>query len=98
MGGSGLGVLAIYSIAGLLHTGQKLVFPLGTKLAIICAIAAVLLRTLPDMDIIPHPPGPTYAAASILWAAAFLAWLRSYWRLLSDPETLNAQGCGDARD
>lgn len=93
MGGLGIGVLAVYSIAGLLHTGQKLVFPSGAKLGFACALAAVLLRVLPDLGLMPHPPGSPYALASLLWAAAFLSWLRSYWPLLSDPETLGAESC-----
>jgi len=78
----------------LLHTGRKLVLPLGAKLAFACAVAAVLLRVLPDMGLMPHPPGPPYAAASLLSAAAFLLWLGNYWRLLSDPKTLGVKGCG----
>jgi uncharacterized protein involved in response to NO len=93
MGGLGLGVLAVYSIAGLLHTGQKLVFPLGAKLAFACTVAAVLLRVLPDVSLMPHPPGPPYAAASLLWATGFALWLGSYWRLLSNPRTLNSDDC-----
>jgi uncharacterized protein involved in response to NO len=86
-------VLAVFSIAGLLHTGQKLVFPRGAKLAFLCAAAAVLLRALPDLGLMPQPPGPPYAVASLLWAAAFLSWLRSYWPLLRDPATLEAESC-----
>jgi len=93
MGGLGIGVLAVFSIAGLLHTGQKLVFPRGAKLAFVCAIAAVLLRALPDLGLMPQPPGPPYAAVSLLWAAAFLSWLWSYWPLLRDPATLEAESC-----
>lgn len=93
MGGLGLGVLAVFSVAGLLHTGQKLVFPRGANLAFVCAIAAVLLRVLPDLGLMPQPPGPPYAAASLLWAAAFLSWLWSYWPLLRDPATLEAESC-----
>ncbi len=93
MGGLGTGVLAVYSIAGLLHTGQKLVFPRAAKLGFACAIAAVLLRVLPDLGLVPHPPGPPYGAASLLWASAFLLWLRSYWPLLRDPATLGAESC-----
>lgn len=93
MGGLGTGVLAIFSIAGLLHTGRSLVFPLGAKLALLCAAAAVLLRVLPDLGLTLQPPGPPYAAASVLWAAAFLLWLGTYWPLLRDPETLSASSC-----
>jgi uncharacterized protein involved in response to NO len=96
MGGLGIGVLAVFSIAGLLHTGQKLVFPRGAKLAFVCAIAAVLLRALPDLGLMPQPPGPPYAVASLLWAAAFLSWLRSYWPLLRDPATQSAAERGAA--
>jgi len=46
------------------------------------------------MGLMPHPPGPPYAAASLLSAAAFLLWLGNYWRLLSDPKTLGVKGCG----
>lgn len=93
MGGLGIGVLAVFSIAGLLHTGQKLVFPPAAKLAFACALAAVLLRVLPDLGMMPHPPGPAYALPSLLWAGAFLLWLKSYWPLLSDAGTLSVEGC-----
>lgn len=93
MGGLGLGVLAVFSIAGLLHAGRKLAFPRGAKIAFVCAAAAVLARALPDLGLMPHPPGPPYAAAALLWAAAFLSWLASYWPVLSDPATLAAESC-----
>lgn len=79
MGGLGLGVLAIFCIAGLLHTHQSLGLPRAAKLAILLLVLAVAFRVLPDMDVIPELPGPPYAIAAILWAAAFLLWLRSYW-------------------
>lgn len=93
MGGLGLGVLAVYSIAGLLHAGQRLNFPAGAKIALCAATLATLARVLPDLGLIPHPPGPPYALASLLWAAAFLVWLGAYWPLFRDPETLDAHRC-----
>lgn len=89
MGGLGLGVLAVFSIAGLLHAGRPLGLSRATKAAFLCATAAVLLRVLPDLGLMPHLPGPPYAAASLLWAAAFLLWLYAYWPVLRDPATLN---------
>ncbi len=94
MGGLGIGVLAVYSIAGLLHTGRKLVFPRSAKVAFACAVAATLLRVLPDLGLVAHPPGPPYAAASLLWAAAFLVWLGSYWPLFRYPRDSGGNGCG----
>lgn len=93
IGGLGLGVLAVFAIAGLLHTGQKLVLPRAAKLAFLCGAVAVLLRVLPDLGLMPVLPGPPYAVASVLWAAAFLIWLVDYWPLLSDPDTLGGDGC-----
>lgn len=93
MGGLGMGVLAVFSIAGLLHANQKLVFPRGAKIALLCCGAAVLLRVLPDLGLVQHLPGPPYALASLLWAAAFLSWLLSYWPLIRDPGTLDGESC-----
>ncbi len=86
MGGLGLGVLSVFSIAGLLHTGQPLFFTRATRLAAALLVAAVALRVLPDLGLMPQPPGPPYAIAALLWAAAFLLWLKAYWPALSsDP-------------
>lgn len=93
MGGLGLGVLAVFSIAGLLHCGQPLVFARTIRVAAVLLVAAVALRVLPDLGLLPHPPGPPYAGAALLWAAAFLLWLRAYWPLLSDAATLGARQC-----
>lgn len=93
MGGLGLGVLAVFSIAGLLHCGQPLVFSRITRLAAILLVAAVALRVLPDLGMLPQLPGPPYAGAALLWAGAFLLWLRAYWPLLSDAATLGARQC-----
>ena len=93
MGGLGLGVLAVFSIAGLLHNGQSLVFARTTRLAAVLLVAAVALRVLPDIGLLPQPPGPPYAGATLLWAVAFLLWLKAYWPFLSDATTLGARQC-----
>lgn len=79
MGGLGLGVLAVLAIAGRFHTGQGLGLSLATRSAFVLAAAAVLLRALPEMGLMPWPPGPLHLVAAILWAAAFLLWLIDYW-------------------
>lgn len=79
MGGLGLGVLAVFCIAGLLHTGHSLAFSRTARWAMLCLVVAVALRVLPDLDLIPQPPGPPYAFTASFWAAAFLLWLKDYW-------------------
>lgn len=93
MGGLGLGVLAVFSIAGLLHTGQALRFARRARLALVCVAAAVALRVLPDLGLMPVLPGPQHGLAALLWALGFLIWLQAYWPLLSDPKTLGARQC-----
>ncbi|MEF9604429.1 NnrS family protein, partial [Paracoccus sp. PXZ] len=79
MGGLGLGVLAVLAIAGRFHTGQGLGLNWQTRTAFVLAGAAVLLRALPEMGLMPRPPGPLHLVAAVLWAAAFLLWLADYW-------------------
>lgn len=79
MGGLGLGVLAVLAIAGRFHTGQGLGLNLPTRAAFVLAGLAVLLRALPEMGLMPWPPGPLHLLAALLWAAAFLLWLADYW-------------------
>jgi uncharacterized protein involved in response to NO len=92
MGGPGFASLLVFCIAGLLHTGKTL--PLGglAKLALVLAAAAVPLRIAPDLGWF-MPPGPAHAAASTVWAAAFLIWLKAYWPAISDPATMGARTC-----
>lgn len=93
MGGLGTGVLAVLSIAGRFHTGQPLGLALATRTAFILLAAAVLLRALPPMGLLPWPPGPLHLLASVAWCVAFLSWLRDYWPLFRDPGTLQRQRC-----
>jgi uncharacterized protein involved in response to NO len=58
-----------------------------TKAAFLLVAVATLLRALPEMDLIPLPPGPTHLLASLAWALAFLLWLWDYWPALRDPRT-----------
>lgn len=92
MGGLGLGVMAVFCIAGLLHTGQRLRFARGARLACALLALAVIARVAPTGFL----PGPPYLAAALLWAGAFLLWLHVYWPLLSSPHTLRARREGPA--
>lgn len=93
MGGLGLGVLAVFSIAGLRHTGQALGLVRQTRIALMLLVAATLLRVIPEIWPTALLPAPPYALVTLLWAGAFLLWLRVYWPFLRDPETFQHDGC-----
>lgn len=88
MGGLGLGVLAVLAIAGRFHTGQGLGFSRRTRAAFALIALATCLRVLPEMGLIPWPPGPLHAASALAWAAAFLLWVWDYWPAIRDGNTL----------
>jgi uncharacterized protein involved in response to NO len=92
MGGIGTGILSVLAIAGRLHTGQALGFTPRTKLAFLMLLSGTFLRVAPDFGLFVLP-GPMHGLASVVWAAAFLLWLRDYWPALSDPATLEARAC-----
>lgn len=87
MGGLGLGVLAVFAIAGLRHTGRPLGVPIPVRMAFVCVVAATGARILPDLGVSLHPPGLPYGLAAAFWALAFLLWLRTYWPFLTVAET-----------
>lgn len=92
MGGLGLAVLSVMSIAGLFHSGHTLPFGRAVKWAIALHLAAAALRLAPELGALD--PYAAHLGASLLWAAAFGLWIWAYWPLLSDPETLGRhEGC-----
>ncbi|MCL3883039.1 NnrS family protein [Marivita sp. GX14005] len=80
MGGLGLGVYAVFCIAGLLHTGRGLGLSLTVRAGALALGVSVLLRIAPDLGI--ALPGPLHAAAALLWAGGFGAWLSVFWRYM----------------
>lgn len=90
MGGLGLGVIAVFSIAGLRHTGRELGLSLAARAALLFAAAATLMRALPELGIPLQSPVSPYALSAILWATSFLLWLKSYCPFLSTVEETNA--------
>lgn len=93
MGGLGMGVLTVLSIAGLLHTGQPLRFPIAAKIALGLLMLAVALRVLPDYFPAVALPGGDHGLAAGCWALALLLWLKAYLPLLWSPETLDTESC-----
>ncbi|HML42588.1 MAG TPA: NnrS family protein [Hyphomicrobium zavarzinii] len=93
MGGLGLGVLTVFAIAGLRHTGQALGLVRQTRAAMLFLVAAMVVRVLPEIwptDLLSSPP---YALVSLLWAAAFLLWVKVYWPFIRDRSTFQHDGC-----
>jgi uncharacterized protein involved in response to NO len=91
LGGLGMSVLAVLSIAGLFHTGHKFPFPWTAKAAFALLILAAVLRVLPDFGVLV--PGGPHALSAIAWTATFLIWLYGYWPILSDPRTISSHAC-----
>ena len=93
MGGLGLGVLQVLSIAGLLHTGQSLGFSRLTRAAILCLLGAVTLRVVPEFWPSLNLPGGQHSLSSIAWAAAFILWLCAYLPPLWSTATIDQDRC-----
>lgn len=86
MGGLGLGILSVFSVASLLHTHQQLRLNWHTKAAACFLVLATLLRVLPDIDVIDFPFAQPYSVSSVLWALVFGLWLTGNWHTLLKPE------------
>lgn len=85
VGALGLAVLAIFSIAGLRHTGRALVLPWQAKAAFALVVFAAAVRTVPDLAGWDDPRGLRYLGAAIAWTAAFAVWLHGYLPILRAP-------------
>lgn len=93
MGGLGVGVLQVLSIAGLLHSGQALGFSRTTQAAILCLLVAVVLRVAPEFWPSFSLPGGQYGLSALAWATAFLLWLYAYLPFLWSPATIDQDRC-----
>lgn len=83
MGGVGLGVYAVFCIAGLLHTGRPLGLSWPVRLGAVALAASVLLRILPDLGI--ALPGSLHALAALAWSGAFLTWAVAFRPFVTRP-------------
>ncbi|MBK0329523.1 NnrS family protein [Rhodobacteraceae bacterium F11138] len=81
MGGLGLGVFAVFSIAGLLHANRPLGIPAIARIGALALVSSTVLRVLPDFGM--ALPGPIHGLAVIGWTLAFLLWIAAYWPTLS---------------
>jgi uncharacterized protein involved in response to NO len=92
VGALGLAVMAVFVIAGLLHSGRELVLPPVAKLALALMAAAGLMRVLPELGIAESLLGLHYQLAAGLWSAAFAVWLIGFWPIFTRPK--GEAGCG----
>ena len=88
----GLAVMAVFTIAGLRHTGRALDLPPAAHLAALLMLMAGLMRVLPELGIGASLLGLHHLLAALLWSAAFAAWLAGFLPLLLHPLT------GDGKD
>jgi Uncharacterized protein involved in response to NO len=93
MGGLGLGILQVLSIAGLLHTGQQLSFPRRARAALWFLLVAVALRVALEFWPSLTLPGGPHGFSAATWALAFLLWLHAYLPYLWSPATINQDKC-----
>ncbi|MEP3428322.1 MAG: NnrS family protein [Roseibium sp.] len=77
LGGLGLGVYAVFCIAGKLHIGRPLGQSIMVRCGAVCLCFAAVTRIAPDFGI--PLPGSIYGLSVVLWAAAFLFWLTDFW-------------------
>lgn len=90
MGGLGLGVIAVLSIAGLLHTGQSLGVPIVARAGAVCVVVSVVLRALPEFyDVPSFALVSGHHLTSVMWAAGFLAWVWAYLPAILDRSTIS---------
>ncbi|MEM8663190.1 MAG: NnrS family protein [Pseudomonadota bacterium] len=89
MGGLGLGVYAVFSIAGLLHTGRPLGLSRLARSGALLLVASVGLRIAPDLG--AQLPGRVYGLSAAAWGAGFLIRLAAYWPFVSKIEQARDQ-------
>lgn len=93
VGALGLAVMAVFVIAGLLHSGRDLVLPPAARLALALMTGAGLMRVLPELGIGTSLLGLHYQFAAGLWSAAFAVWLFGFWPIFNAPKHEEG-GCG----
>lgn len=87
MGGLGLGVLAVFAIAGKLHTGQPLGLDAPMKVGFLLLALATFARVWAAFGLTTPSVGvPLRLISAVMWGAAFFIWFGCYWPFLSNGE------------
>ena len=85
LGSASLAVMAVYVIAGLEHTGRKIVVPKAVIASIILINVATALRVFVPSLLTDYYQHMAIGLASVLWAMAFVVFLVSFWPALTKP-------------
>jgi len=56
-------------------------------------VVAMALRVIPEIWQTELLPAVPFTLVSVIWAAAFLLWLKVYWPFIRDPRTFQHDGC-----
>lgn len=93
MGGLGCGVLAVFAIAGLMHSNRSLPFPTMMWVPMGLLLLSVLIRIGPELGWFDHPLDQPYLMASLAWAAVWGIWVWLYLPFLTDQASLGQHRC-----
>ncbi|WP_322994026.1 NnrS family protein [Castellaniella sp.] len=85
VGSLGMAIMAVFTIAGLFHTGRDLVLPWQAHAAVAVMLAATLARTLPELGFATGLYGLHYMLGALLWSCAFILWLSAFWPMMKAP-------------
>lgn len=97
VGAMGLSIFTVMGIAGRLHAGQWLDRRRWLPLAAAALVAAALIRALAGLPAAGTSGRTLLLASGLLWIAAFAAYLRHAWPVLTGPRTDGGAGCDEPR-
>ncbi len=85
-GGLGMATIAVFVIAGTLHTGRSLTrLPWHAHTAVYLMASAVIVRTAPELLALSWAYSGYHGAAALLWSGAFCIWLYGFLPYLVTP-------------
>lgn len=87
VGGMGMAILAVLTIAGLRHTGRKLDYHPMIKWSFRLLLLAMLARVVPPLLGAGSVQPIGYGLSALLWCGGFLLYFTYFWRKLTRPRS-----------
>lgn len=85
-GALGMATIAVFIIAGTLHTGRSLTtLPWQARVAVLLIALATIIRVSPELFELSWAYGAHHALAAILWSGGFGVWLYGFFPYLTRP-------------